>query len=268
MNIACSTCLEPITLKCDVSSTPCGHLFHTKCIKEWLNTNKRTNVTKKVKKSCPQCRKNCDYLIKLYFTEGDEIDSKLDVSNESKNEIDLLKKKNKALEENVDELEGKVSKLDEKIRKLEEIIIEAKEDSDIKVANLEVKVGELEGVNEKLLMKLNISLERGYKIFELEEKLNGLKKENTKLKKNKTKLEKKIEELEEEMNTYMKQILIEKIDKVKKLCEKTKRKEEREQYLQIIVKIKQELISESRKISLMIKLLHKKLIKTTFSLDL
>ena len=29
----CSICLRPMTLKCDLSTTPCEHLFHTICIK-------------------------------------------------------------------------------------------------------------------------------------------------------------------------------------------------------------------------------------------
>ena len=62
MNIACTICLEPITLKCDVSTTSCGHLFHTNCIKDWLNTDKWVNVTKGTKKSCPQCRSSCGHL--------------------------------------------------------------------------------------------------------------------------------------------------------------------------------------------------------------
>ena len=29
----CSICFKPMTLKCDLSTTPCEHLFHTICIK-------------------------------------------------------------------------------------------------------------------------------------------------------------------------------------------------------------------------------------------
>ena len=62
MNIACSTCLESFTEKCEVSSTPCGHVFHTKCIESWFRKDKNT---------CPQCRKWCTIgqLIKIYFAE-------------------------------------------------------------------------------------------------------------------------------------------------------------------------------------------------------
>ena len=31
--VKCSICFQPTTLKCDLSTTPCEHLFHTICIK-------------------------------------------------------------------------------------------------------------------------------------------------------------------------------------------------------------------------------------------
>ena len=86
MNVACSTCLDLITLKCDVCITPCGHLFHTKCIKEWLNTDKWANIAKGIQKSCPQCRGYCETLIKVYFNEDMEAESKLD-KLEAKSEL-------------------------------------------------------------------------------------------------------------------------------------------------------------------------------------
>ena len=62
MNIACSTCLESFTSGCDISTTPCGHVFHTSCITRWLNRNN----------DCSQCRKDCNFrqIIKLYFSES------------------------------------------------------------------------------------------------------------------------------------------------------------------------------------------------------
>ena len=63
MNFTCSTCIESFSSKSDISTTPCGHVFHTKCIKAWIS-NGRNN--------CPQCRQDCDLgqIIKLYFSEG------------------------------------------------------------------------------------------------------------------------------------------------------------------------------------------------------
>ena len=49
MNTACSICLEVFSEDCEISSTPCGHIFHSICIKKALE----------VSKTCPQCRKIC-----------------------------------------------------------------------------------------------------------------------------------------------------------------------------------------------------------------
>jgi len=46
MRLQCSTCLDQISPEEDLSSTPCGHVFHLVCILRWL----------KHKKNCPQCR--------------------------------------------------------------------------------------------------------------------------------------------------------------------------------------------------------------------
>ena len=67
MNLACgSTCMEPMTLNCDISATQCGHVFHTNCITKWIETGKKT---------CPQCRKNCTMsnIIKLYVSADEDV---------------------------------------------------------------------------------------------------------------------------------------------------------------------------------------------------
>ena len=63
MNVNCSTCLELLTPSDDLSSVPCGHVFHTPCILQWLETGKN---------NCPQCRTRCQekQLRRVYFTEG------------------------------------------------------------------------------------------------------------------------------------------------------------------------------------------------------
>ena len=68
MNFACSTCLESLTPKSDVSSTPCGHVYHTVCIEKWLSNGQN---------NCSQCRKACtkDKIIKLFFSESDSENS-------------------------------------------------------------------------------------------------------------------------------------------------------------------------------------------------
>ena len=47
MKIACPTCLDSFTSSCEISSIPCGHVFHSECIKKWFETGKH---------NCPQCR--------------------------------------------------------------------------------------------------------------------------------------------------------------------------------------------------------------------
>jgi len=63
MNVNCSTCLELLTASSDVSSAPCGHIFHSHCIIQWLETGKS---------NCPQCRAKCyeKQLRRIFFTEG------------------------------------------------------------------------------------------------------------------------------------------------------------------------------------------------------
>ena len=46
MDIECSTCFESFTIESEVLSTPCGHIFHSDCINDWLD---------KGDLNCPQC---------------------------------------------------------------------------------------------------------------------------------------------------------------------------------------------------------------------
>ena len=46
MRVQCSTCLELLAPGDDLTSTPCGHVFHVTCVIQWFET----------KKNCPQCR--------------------------------------------------------------------------------------------------------------------------------------------------------------------------------------------------------------------
>ena len=88
MNIACSACLESFTEKCEVSSTPCGHVFHTKCIESWFRKDKNT---------CPQCRKWCTIgqLIKIYFAEFKQKKHTCDAIEADLKCIELMEEKEK-----------------------------------------------------------------------------------------------------------------------------------------------------------------------------
>ena len=62
MAIGCSTCMESFTARSDVSMTPCGHTFHTRCITNWLERGQS---------NCPQCRTSCgvNQIKKIYFSQ-------------------------------------------------------------------------------------------------------------------------------------------------------------------------------------------------------
>ena len=64
MNVACSTCLDSFTLESDISTTPCGHVFHTDCITKWIESGQ---------KNCSQCRTGCEKktIVKLFFSQNE-----------------------------------------------------------------------------------------------------------------------------------------------------------------------------------------------------
>ena len=62
MNISCSICLDFFNSRSDISTTPCGHVFHTKCIEKWFENGE--NI-------CSQCRKPCTQTIRVYFSENE-----------------------------------------------------------------------------------------------------------------------------------------------------------------------------------------------------
>ena len=130
METACSTCLGSFTSISDLSTIPCGHVFHTDCIKKWLE---------KGSKSCSQCRKEFQrsQIIKLYFSESQSEntliteleEAKLEAIEESLKfqqqnaellrENSELRKENSVLLGKTSELQGKMSKLQGKTSELQ-----------------------------------------------------------------------------------------------------------------------------------------------------
>ena len=129
MNIACSTCLESFTSGSDISTTPCGHVFHTGCITRWLDRNN----------NCSQCRKGCEIgqIIKLFFSESQS-------AIEEQITINRLEQKSLQMEEDIQEYiqEANVSK--------KRVL-----DKSIEITQANQKCKRLE--HEKLLMKLDWS---------------------------------------------------------------------------------------------------------------
>ena len=53
MQLVCIICLENFTPDCEVSSTQCGHIFHSNCLRRSLATN-QLDTNQPI--NCPQCR--------------------------------------------------------------------------------------------------------------------------------------------------------------------------------------------------------------------
>ncbi len=70
MNVSCSTCLELLSASDDLSSAPCGHVFHSHCILQWFETGKS---------NCPQCRNRCreSQLRRIFLTESADVSASL-----------------------------------------------------------------------------------------------------------------------------------------------------------------------------------------------
>jgi len=129
MNVNCSTCLELLSPSCELSSAPCGHVFHSNCIATWLETGKN---------SCPQCRSKCNskQLRRIYFTEGVDVSSQLD-SNALQNKLDSLtfqvrcsETEKKKLQEQLSELTAQKIGTKEELKTLEQKLRNSKDDCD------------------------------------------------------------------------------------------------------------------------------------------
>jgi len=159
MNVNCSTCLDLLTPSCELSSAPCGHVFHSNCIATWLETGKGT---------CPQCRSKCTnkQLRRIYFTEGVDASSQLD-SNALQNKLDSLtfqvrcaETEKKKLQEQVNELAAHKLAVKDDFKALEQKYKNSKDDC----ASFKNQVKILQGENQRKKDALR-------KAAELEEKL-------------------------------------------------------------------------------------------------
>ena len=59
----CTTCHQSLYLGAPTYATPCGHLFHSNCVFQWLRENS----------TCPLCRSECleENLLKIFLPEVD-----------------------------------------------------------------------------------------------------------------------------------------------------------------------------------------------------
>lgn len=56
-NVECSVCLEYFSVGDNAKCLPCKHLYHTKCIKPWIEKES----------SCPNCRRSVDFTNMRYY---------------------------------------------------------------------------------------------------------------------------------------------------------------------------------------------------------
>lgn len=79
MGASCDICKELFSEKCDVTAIRCGHIYHEKCIKLWLNNSR----------SCPKCRSptKTGNIVKLFFSisPDDGIPAKAELEREISN---------------------------------------------------------------------------------------------------------------------------------------------------------------------------------------
>jgi ankyrin repeat protein len=64
MDIKCAACMKSFTRNCKISTTFCGHPFHTEFLINWLKTQN----------NCPKCKKPCtdNLMINIYFSRSGE----------------------------------------------------------------------------------------------------------------------------------------------------------------------------------------------------
>ena len=141
MNVNCSTCLELLTPSDDLSSAPCGHIFHSYCIIQWLETGKS---------NCPQCRSKCfeRQLRRVFFTEAANVtlDSQSNV-NTLQDRLDSLtfrvrcsENELKAANESKDKAVAQAVALREELRSIETKLSKAKEEIVTKTAELRASI--------------------------------------------------------------------------------------------------------------------------------
>ena len=119
MSVTCSICHKDINLNCDeISVLNCGHLFHQRCLRQWLNTNS----------TCPECRISVtanNFVQKLYPSINEDSNLVYRGSSDKTKSIlkiyeDTTKNLQEMFTERIVNLEEENKQLDEKNSKLEE----------------------------------------------------------------------------------------------------------------------------------------------------
>ena len=111
----CSICFKPMTLKCDLSTTPCEHLFHTICIKNTsqnlaepgyfdMEQNPLVLTLLARKMVCYHCGDLNIQLFKISFKTADEINNFAKSMKKIEQNASYSSNENKEFENNFQEL--------------------------------------------------------------------------------------------------------------------------------------------------------------------
>ena len=148
MNVACSTCLDSLTLESGISATPCGHVFHTDCITKWIESGQN---------NCSHCRADCQKknFVKLFFSQNE-------LGLQQNEVIDDISEENQKLLQQANEAKSRELEASRKFEKIEKVMLE--------------EIEELQ--KEELSVKRNFNKDKQ----DMLEQIEGLKKEVTDLK--------------------------------------------------------------------------------------
>ena len=114
MSVFCIICQEDINF-CheEISVLNCGHLFHKKCLQQWLDTNS----------TCPECKSAVttnDFVRNIYPSKREDSDFMLSKLSEETENMKISSSENiqKILAKRIKTLESKTLKLTEEVSRL------------------------------------------------------------------------------------------------------------------------------------------------------
>ena len=112
MNVACSTCLDSLTLESSISATPCGHVFHTDCLTKWIESGQ--NI-------CSHCRAEFQKknIVKLFFSQNE-------LGLEQNEILDDISEENQKLLQQANEAKSRELEASQKVEKIQSENIELK----------------------------------------------------------------------------------------------------------------------------------------------
>ena len=114
MDISCSICIEPFKSNCAVSTTKCGHVFHTKCITEWIESGQQ---------NCSHCRTGCQKknIVKLFFSQNE-------LGLQQNEVIDDISEENQKLLKEANEAKSRELEASQKVEKIQKEKLELEEE--------------------------------------------------------------------------------------------------------------------------------------------